>query len=345
MSTRRRTVEARWLRDSATDGTADAVALGTMAMGLVIGAMNELWPSPTVHARYGHLVTTASAAQPQAEPAVIAPVEAVQPMPPEIPSVPHGADIASAESRVAFGDGDAQGAAADESLGQTWPRLLEDQTWAAGEQPARQSATPTFDTVLGHSAAGDVPDVLSAVASIGEPVAIVSLQPVVDTLGSLFEQTQLLPLSVESLSSPLQLVPDVSAATSGLLSDVLGGLAPADDASTTASTGIDLLSEVLGGPPPDPVASLASDLPATILGAATESITASLIADAPLPVLDTALSETLNVDAVPMPSPVDIPVFDMPPLQLGFLGQSYVDVADQFDNGPHTLNSPLHGFI
>src|SRR5919109_3648595 len=113
MSTRRRPVEARWLRDSATDGTADAVALGTMAMGLVIGAMDELWPSPMVHARYGHLVTPASAAPTQAEPAVIAPVEAVQPVPPEISGVPHRLDLASAESQVAFGDGGARSTTAD----------------------------------------------------------------------------------------------------------------------------------------------------------------------------------------------------------------------------------------
>ena len=175
-------------------------------------------------------------------------------------------------------------------------------------------------------------------------------QPVSNTVGSLLEQVKSLPDSIEALSSSVQHVTDLGqVAAQPILHDVAS--ATSDVASATAKEGIDLLSEVLGGPPADPATdNHVAALPATILGAATDNISAAGHAeDSPLPALpsfDAAHLESLQVGGAPTASHDDVHALETPPLQLGFLGQSYIDVADHHhDNGSHTLSSPVHGFI
>jgi hypothetical protein len=105
---------------------------------------------------------------------------------------------------------------------------------------------------------------------------------------------------------------------------------------------------VLGGPPLDlGTISAPLDLPASILGAATDGVGAGHGGDAVLPVLSAGPPlEPVHADtAMPVVDHVAAPALELPPLQLGFLGQSYTDVVDHHDNGSHSLNSPLHGFI
>jgi hypothetical protein len=192
-------------------------------------------------------------------------------------------------------------------------------------------------TGMGEAVTQRIVDDLASVTS--KAIAIPSEdQPVFNTLGSLLGQVKSLPDGVDGFSSPVQHVVELAEMPAQRI---------VDDISSVASKGIDQLSEVLGGPAPDPgTTTHATDLPATILGAAADSFSAAgQGGGAPLPVPDAAHLDGLNVGAVPTASHADAPALDMPPLQLGFLGQSYVDVADHHDSGAHSLNSPLHGFI
>ena len=177
--------------------------------------------------------------------------------------------------------------------------------------------------------------VFSGASDAIEPAVTAAVQPVFDAVGSLLDPVE----------SPLEAIGISSESAVQRIVD-----AP----SSVTSHGIDLLSEVLGGPPSDPATSGGTSdlraLPATILGAATNTASAGDGGHAATPAVDTTLPEPLHtdthIDTASMPDHAAAPVADVPPLQLGFLGQSYVDAADHHhDAGSHGMNSLLHGLV
>jgi hypothetical protein len=159
-------------------------------------------------------------------------------------------------------------------------------------------------------------------------------------MGALVEQMRSLSASSDVMPSLVQHATDIGDIAGQMLQEI----------SSSASKGIDGLSEVLGGPRLDLVTSSGpSDLqglPASILGAVTNVAGTGHDNNGGLPVFHAAPLESLHVDAaVPVADHAPPTIVEIPPLQLGFLGQSYTDVADHHDNGSHSLTSPLHGFI
>lgn len=102
---------------------------------------------------------------------------------------------------------------------------------------------------------------------------------------------------------------------------------------------------MLGGPPLDLGAvadSLAADLlPPSILGAHSDAAHAGEVVQATFNALPIEPVAAIGSDVLDHAATT---VTEVAPLQLGFLGQPYVD-AHHDDGGPHALSSPLHGFI
>ena len=324
MKARRRLSDGKMSRDAADAGTADAVAFGTIAAGLVIGAMEQLAPAWSVAARYGHGADQPSSAATHADVASPAPQ----------------ADAVTVDHALPFRDfttlPDLQPQAADGE-----PRHAEPAVGSFAEMlpiavPTHEMAS---DPERGPAAAAAAP----AAEHIDKPAASIEPPPTPETaiagiaqhiseaMDTLVDQIKVLPTSVEGLSSLVQHATDIGAIAGQMVEEI----------SSAALKGVEGLSEVLGGPSLD-LGTIGAplDLPASILGAAHGG-------DAALPTLNTApLLEPVHADAaMPVVDHVAAPVVELPPLQLGFLGQSYADVADHHDNGSHSLNSPLHGFI
>jgi hypothetical protein len=318
-------------RDAVDTGTADAVAFGTMATGLVIGAMEQLAPAWSLIARYGHGVERPPSAVDHTEVAA----QAVQPdavapghvLP--LPELTHHADL---QHRAVEGEPPHVEPAVG-SFAETLPVIAPTHEVAPDpEHGAAAAAAPSPPAEhIEKSATSIEPSTPeAAIAGIAQHIS--------EAMGTLVDQIKALPTSIEGLSAFVQHATDIGAIAGKMV----------DEISSAAHKGVEGLSEVLGGPPIDLGTMIAPlDLPASILGAATDGIGASHGGDAVLPVLNAAsLLEPVHADAaVPVVDHVAAPPVELPPLQLGFLGQSYIDAVDHHDNGSHSLNSPLHGFI
>jgi hypothetical protein len=209
-------------------------------------------------------------------------------------------------------------------------------------EPAAAPPAPAIDDASGEPAA---PTPQEAIAGLARHIS--------SAMDALVEQVKSLPDGIEGVSSLVRHAADIG--------DIAGRMV--DEMSATALNGVEQLSEILGGPPADLGGSpVVQDLPAAILGAAADALAPPALGGAALPALDVVPLAPVPVPvpvpaavAVPLPlhadlaapavDPVAAVVTELPPLQLGFLGQSYVDVADQHDSGPHTLSSPLYGFV
>jgi hypothetical protein len=331
MKARRRLSDGKLSRDAADAGAADAVAFGTMAAGLVIGAMEQLAPAWSVTARYGHgadrpsSVAHADVVTPAAQAGAVTLDHALP-----IREATHQADLqppaADAEPRHADPAGG--------SFAETSPiNLPTHEVPSDPDHVAATAATPgPADQHIEKPAASieSPPAPEAAIAGIAQHIS--------EAMDTLVDQIKALPTSIDGLSTLVQHATDIGAIAGQMVEEI----------SSAALKGVEGLSEVLGGPPIDlGTISAPLDLPASILGAVTDGIAASHDGDAVLPVLNTApLQEPVHADAaMPVVDHVAAPIVELPPLQLGFLGQSYTDVADHQDNGSHSLNSPLHGFI
>jgi hypothetical protein len=316
-------------REAMADGSIEAVALGTMAAGLVMGAVEKLSPGSVAADRHrqdaGHLPPSAGQSD------AAAPVEAV---PVEATPV-------------------TQVAAADHQL--HIPDVIHDRTIqpdipphsATAEQPQVESIDPPdpasnamqggTEVSLAHAApALDAMTPQEAIAGLAQHIS--------STMDALVEQMRSLPTDFEALSSLINHATDIGNIAGQMVNEI----------SATAVKGIEGLSEVLGGPPVDLGAATSplNMLPASILGAAADTVGAGPGGDQALPMLKAAaLEPVVHADilhpdlAMPVLDHATAPAPETPPLQLGFLGQSYTDVVDHHDNGSHSLTSPLHGFL
>jgi len=335
MKARRRLSDGRLSRDAADGAAADAVAFGTMAAGLVIGAMDQLAPAWSVTARYGQGVDRPSSAVTQAGVAAQVPhADAVTPghaLP--LRELTHHVDLQPHAS-------DAEpwhAAPAVSPSAEMLPMLVSAHDTAP--EPARGSAAAAVPDPAAEHIEKPAAEIEPAPPAIAPETAIAGIaQHISEAMDTLVDQIKALPTSIDGLSTLIQHATDIGAIAGQMV----------DEISSAALKGVEGLSEVLGGPSLDlGTISTPLDLPASILGAATDGIGASHGGDAVLPVLNTAsLQEPVHADAaMPVVDHVAAPVMELPPLQLGFLGQSYTDVVDHHDNGSHSLNSPLHGFI
>lgn len=325
MKARRRLSDSRLSRDTVDAGTAEAVAFGTMAAGLIIGAMEQLTPAWTVTARYGHAADRPPSADGHADVAAQVAQAGTATLDHALPlrEVTHHADL-----QPQAPDAEPQHAepAASPSA-ELLPMLVP--THEMASDPAVVPGPPA-EPIEKPPASTEPATPETAIAGIAQHIST--------AMDTLVDQIKALPTSIEGLSTLVQHATDIGAIAGQMVEEI----------SSAALKGVEGLSEVLGGPPLDlGTISAPLDLPASILGAATDGIGASHGGDAVLPVLNTAsLHEPLHADtAMPVVDHVTAPVTELPPLQLGFLGQSYTDVVDHHDNGSHSLNSPLHGFI
>jgi hypothetical protein len=340
MKDRRRLSDGKLSRDAVDTGTAEAVAFGTMAAGLVIGTMEQLAPAWSVTARYGHGVDPASSAAGNGSAAIPA-AEAVQ--------VAH-ADVATLDHAAPFRE------MAHQADLQPQAPAEPGHEEAAGDSPSGSSATATPAHDLSPEPVGDATAAAASgpahgdaerPAASAEPAPLTTApeaaiagiaQHISEAMDTLVDQMKALPTGIEGISSLVQHATDIGAIAGQMVNEI----------SSAALKGVEGLSEVLGGPPLDlGTISAPLDLPASILGAATDGVGAGHGGDAVLPILNVGPPlEPAHADtAMPVVDHVAGPALELPPLQLGFLGQSYTDVVDHHDNGSHSLNSPLHGFI
>lgn len=157
-------------------------------------------------------------------------------------------------------------------------------------------------------------------------------------MNTLVDQSKALPTSIDGISSLVQHATDIGAIAGRMV----------DEISSTVLKGFEGLSEVLGGPPLE-LGTIGSplDLPGIDPASRHRWHWREPCGDAVLPMLNAAsLPDPVHADAtMPVVDHVAAAAVELPPLQLGFLGQSYTDVADHHDDGSHSLTSPLHGFI
>jgi|GEM_PF-5763554 len=301
-------------REAVVDGSIEAVALGAMAAGLVMGAVEKLSPAAVAANRHGqdagHLPPSVgqsgAAAAVEAAPASVTEVRAAD-HPLNVPDAVHDEII-----QPAIPPDSAQ----VESI---------DQFAAQPPSSVHLSSATLLDTMTPQEAIADLAQQISS------------------TMDALVEQMRSLPTDFEAMSSLIHHATDIGNIAGQMVNEI----------SATTLRGIEELSEVLGGPPADLGAATGAlnMLPASILGAATDAVGAGPGGDAALPIFNAAAPEPLPAAA--LPADLALPVLDhavapateLPPLQLGFLGQSYTDVVDPHDNGSPSLTSPLHGFI
>lgn len=344
MKARRRLSDGKLSRDAMDAGTAEAVAFGTMAAGLVIGAMEQFAPAWSVTARYGHGVDRPSSNVTHADMASQAAQADAEALGHALPfrELTHQVDVQpqapDAEPRHVE--------PATSSSAELLPIIVPTHEMASEpERGTAAAAVPaaTPAAAVPAAAAEHIEKPAVAIEPAPPPIApetaIAGIaQNISEAMDTLVDQIKALPTSIDGLSTLVQHATDIGAIAGQMV----------DEISSTALKDVEELSEVLGGPPLDLGTITAPlDLPASILGAATDGIGASHGGDAVLPVLNTIpLLEPVHADvAMPVVDHVAAPVMELPPLQLGFLGQSYTDVADHHDTGSHSLTSPLHGFI
>jgi hypothetical protein len=308
MKARRRAVDGKSGREVAADGSIEAVALGTMAAGLVMGAVEKLSPGAIAADRHrqdtGHLPSSV------AQSSAAAPVEAAPAPVTQVAAADHPLNVPDAAGER--------------------PQVESIDQIAA--QPPDPASNAIHDEVPATQAA-------TALEAMTPQEAIAGLaQHISTTMDALVEQMRSLPTDFEAMSSLIHHATDIGNIAGQMVNEI----------SATTLKGIEGLSEVLGGPPVDLGAATGplNMLPPSILGAAADAVGAGPGGDAALPILNAAALAPLPADlALPVLDHAAVPATEMPPLQLGFLGQSYTDVVDPHDNGSHSLTSPLHGFI
>jgi hypothetical protein len=335
MKARRRLSDGKISRDAVDAGAAEAVAFGTMAAGLVIGSMEQLAPAWSVTARYGHGVDRPSSAATHTDVATEGAQSDAVTLDHALPfrEPAHHADLQPQAPDAEPRDAEPGSGASAEMLPIVMPmhEMAPDQERGATAAAASGPADEHIDKVAASVESVALPTAPeTAIAGIAQNIS--------EAMNTLVDQIKALPTSIDGISSLVQHATDIGAIAGQMV----------DEISSTVLKGVEGLSEVLGGPPLE-LGTIGTplDLPASILGAATDGIGASQGGDAVLPMLNTAsLPDPVHADAaMPVVDHVAAAVVELPPLQLGFLGQSYTDVADHHDNGSHSLTSPLHGFI
>ncbi|MBI3196521.1 MAG: hypothetical protein HYZ40_03205 [Rhodospirillales bacterium] len=347
MKARRRAVDGksgdgRSGRD-AVDGSVEAVALGTMAAGLVMGAVEKLSPGAAAADRHrqdaGHLPPSVgqsdAAAIVGAAPAPVTPVWAAD-HPLNVPDATHDGTVRAAIQPDSAAGKSSHVESIDQFMAPPPSALASSAPSSLGSapDPASNAIRDGAEVPAAHAA--------TALGAMTPQEAIAGLaQQISSTMDALVEQMRSLPTDFEAMSSLIHHASDIGNIAGQMVNEI----------SATTQPGIEGLSEVLGGPPADlgAATSPVSMLPASILGAATDPAGAETGAAA-LPLLGAAALEPLQ--AGPLQGDLAMPALDhaamtateMPP-QLGFLGQSYTDVVDHHDNGSPSLTSPLHGFV
>jgi hypothetical protein len=313
MKPRSRTPDGRFARE-VPDGMIDAVALGTVAAGLVVGAADHL-PAANARPADHHAAPAVVPPLPEAAAAAAAPVA---------PS--HGA--VEAGPAVPHFDGPAEKAAVTQthSVELDRPAALDDpvaleSSVAAPSAPAEgqhiDAAPPLHETLA------SIADTFSsAMKTLVDHVQVSTPEPdhlssVLQHLGTMADSAVALAGEIVPTSMPaLPELPALSPITSisATVDHVLDAVAlPSLPAMPSVPQ---VLDHVLGAPSLPDLPALHTDLPASVLGAA-EATFDHLVA----------------------------PIVEAAPLQIGFLGQSYTEVGDPHDPGSHGMTSMLHGLV
>jgi hypothetical protein len=383
MKPRSRGADGRFIREL-PDGTIDAVALGTIATGLVVGAVDHL---PSAHAR---------PADHHATPAIVPPLPESSQTPAEVAPPPSVHATSEAASHV---DGLSTATAVAQTL-------------SADAEPSVAVANPSAETPQGdtppplHETLGALADTIStAMQTLVDHVQANAALP--DQMTSVLQHVGAMADSASALASDI-----AGAAGPGLASGVLSSVPDTLDhvlsapplpelpavpsVAQTLDPVTQTVDHVLGAAPLpdlpavpsvaqmlDPVtqtvdhvldAAPVPELPAVPSVVQTpDSVTQTVdhvLGAAPLPELPAIppVTQTLDhvlgaasapdVPAVHVDLPASVlgaadsmvdhitaPIVETPPLPIGFLGQSYTEVHDPQDTGSHGLTSMLHGLV
>ena len=181
------------------------------------------------------------------------------------------------------------------------------------ELPVLPTVTGAVDHALGIMSLPELPALPSVTGTLDHTLQTASLPE----LPSLPSVTGTLDHTLQAVSLPeLPSLPSVtSTADHAAAAASLPELPPLPSAPAVPAVPA-ALDHVLGAAAPPDLPAVHTDVPTTVLGASE-------------PVVDH----------------VAAPVVDTPPLQIGFLGQSYTDVHDMHDLGVHGMPSMLHGMV
>ena len=344
MKSRSRAPDGRFMRE-VPDGTIDAIALGTIAAGLVVGAADRV---PAANAARADHHAAANVAPPLPEAAA---THAAAPPPlAHASAVEAAAHVDGLSSATAVAQtlptGDEPSAAAPSSAVEpthtdTPPPLhealatiadsfssamktLADHVQANAPEPDQMSSVIQHVGAMADSALALANDLgAPTLPSLPELPLLSFVTDTVDhTLQAVsFPELPSLPSVPTTVDHALQVVslpelPSLSSVTSTVDQAVAASL-PELPALPSVPTAPATLDHVLGSATAPDLPSGHTDLPATVLGASE-------------PVVDH----------------IAAPVVEAPPLQIGFLGQSYTDMHDPHDpGGAHGMPSMLHGMV
>lgn len=343
MNAKRRTADGRFARETPVATAAESIGLATVAAGLVIGAYEQLSPAVAAAQQGGR----------------------------------SGAD------RLGMADHTLQTPPAEAAhaplAGPPDDTPLEAASIATLAQDGASHAASPPGIDLGHDMMKSAPDESRDAGSHGStsgPAERAASEPaeaahmaLADAAESISTAMKTLLGHVEGLKIGLPGIADLQHQFDGIAEDA-GRLA--QEISSAAGAGLDGidLSEILGGPAlpvvPETVDALAGSLgdvlspagghsiPATLLGAAEPDAVPGLpatgfeigsVATAALDLPHDAISTRSSGDGIETLTAGELGGLGAPPLQLGFLGQSYTDSGTHHDSGSHGLVSPLHGFV
>jgi hypothetical protein len=335
MRSRSRTPDGRFAREI-PDGTIDAIALGTVAAGLVVGAADHV---PSANAAPADHHATPPIVPPLPEAAA---THAAASPPPahassvELPSHVDGLSAATAVAQTLPTTDEplvAPSPSVDATHADTPPPLhetlatiadsfssamktLADHVQSNAPEPDQLSSVIQHVGAMADSAVALANDLgAPALPSLPELPLLPSVTATVDhALGAVsLPELPSLPSVEATVDYALQAVslPELPSLTSTIDHALQAPSLPELPAASAS------LDHALGAASPPDLPPVHTDVPAAVLGA-------------PEPVVDHLAA----------------PVVEAPPLQIGFLGQSYTDMYDPHDlGGVHGMGSMLHGMV